>query len=197
MPGAVLFSRLAAAQRLGADQIWVVASERVPGLVRTGVESWWIDQVPGDAICNLNPYLPPVEVLAAGGLVLRAASGTPEVLCIYRNGVWDLPKGKLDEGEGLRTCALREVSEETGLQALADGPLLATTVHGYARRGAYHIKTTYWYCFTSTDLSFVPQTEEGITEIAWIPWHEAEPILGYPTLRGLMQRVRPVLRIGE
>ena len=128
--GAVLFRRLEAAQRLGPGQVLVVDSQRVPGLMRTGPESWWADHVPADALYNVDPYLPPVEVVAAGGVVLRKDSHSSDVLCIFRNGVWDLPKGKQAKGEDLRTCALREIKEETGLQDLVGGRLLATTVHG-------------------------------------------------------------------
>ncbi len=39
-----------------------------------------------------------------------------EILMIFRRGKWDLPKGKLDKGESLEACALREVEEETGLK---------------------------------------------------------------------------------
>src|SRR5215831_16424428 len=54
-------------------------------------------------------------IKAAGGLVLNDHE---EVLLIYRRNMWDLPKGKLDEGEKLRAAALREVQEETGLKNL-------------------------------------------------------------------------------
>ena len=46
---------------------------------------------------------------AAGGLIFNAQQ---ELLMIFRKGFWDLPKGKVDEGESLGDCALREVNEE-------------------------------------------------------------------------------------
>jgi len=52
-------------------------------------------------------------VLAAGGWVVNEKD---EILFIFRRGKWDLPKGKLDNGEKLEECAQREVREETGLQ---------------------------------------------------------------------------------
>ena len=54
-------------------------------------------------------------IKAAGGFVYTPEE---EILFIFRRGKWDLPKGKLDEGEDLPSCALREVEEETGLKAL-------------------------------------------------------------------------------
>ena len=53
--------------------------------------------------------------------VIEAAGGVVEKgnlnLLIYRQGRWDLPKGKLDKGERKRDCAIREVEEETGVRA--------------------------------------------------------------------------------
>src|SRR5215204_4522110 len=45
-------------------------------------------------------------IKAAGGLVVN---DDRHLLLIFRRGKWDLPKGKLDPGESLETCALREV----------------------------------------------------------------------------------------
>jgi len=47
---------------------------------------------------------------AGGGVVLNEKG---EFLVIQRNGVWDLPKGKMEKGEDFETTALREVEEET------------------------------------------------------------------------------------
>ena len=57
-------------------------------------------------------------IQAAGGVV---TNDREELLLIFRRGKWDLPKGKLDPGETLEACALRETSEETGLQHLQLG----------------------------------------------------------------------------
>ena len=154
---------------------------------------WQADYVPLDAFLNINPYLEPREITAAGGLILRAGVDAMELLLIHRNGAWDLPKGKLDPGETLATCARREVEEETGAVLLQAGPLLATTTHGYERNNEFKVKTSYWFAFQSRSKSFVPQTMEGITRVAWVPWNDAENCLGYASLRNLLRRVRKVM----
>ena len=53
------------------------------------------------------------EIIAAGGLVFNEDG---DLLMIFRRGRWDLPKGKLDDGEQIEDCAVREVKEETGLR---------------------------------------------------------------------------------
>ena len=54
-------------------------------------------------------------IKAAGGLVYNQEN---KLLMIFRNGKWDLPKGKLEEGESIENCAIREVEEECGISNL-------------------------------------------------------------------------------
>lgn len=154
---------------------------------------WHADHVPCNAFLNIDPYCEPNEIVAAGGLVLRTGTDLMELLLIHRNGVWDLPKGKQDANETLEVCARREVEEETGASLLQTGPLIVTYMHGYERNNTYHVKTTYWYAFQSSSTALVPQSGEGITRVAWVPWQDAEAGLGYAGLRNMLGRVRPVM----
>ncbi len=106
------------------------------------------------------------EVDAAGGVVENAAG---EVLLICRNGLWDLPKGHREAGEDIEVTALREVEEECGI-ACTPGTLICVTDHTYHRDGKFVLKHTYWYRMKyHGTASASPQTEEGITEIRWLP----------------------------
>ncbi|MCC8062332.1 MAG: NUDIX hydrolase [Rikenellaceae bacterium] len=106
----------------------------------------------------------PVE--AGGGLVV---SPRGEVLMIFRNGRWDLPKGKLEPGEEIAECAVREVEEECGISNLKLGKLLTRTYHLYELNGRWILKRTTWYAMKNDgDGELVPQVEEGITDIRWI-----------------------------
>ena len=67
-------------------------------------------------------------VQAAGGMVKNEKN---ETLLIFRRGKWDLPKGKLDKGESLEECAVREVEEETGLKNVKLVSPLIITYHTY------------------------------------------------------------------
>jgi 8-oxo-dGTP pyrophosphatase MutT (NUDIX family) len=103
---------------------------------------------------------------AAGGLVSNQEN---KVLMIFRNGKWDLPKGKLELGECIESCAIREVEEECGVSGLEICNKLLDTFHTYDLKGEKILKKTYWYnmsCSFSGDL--IPQTEEGITEVCWV-----------------------------
>jgi hypothetical protein len=81
-------------------------------------------------------------IMAGGGLVQNEKN---EVLLIFRRGKWDLPKGKLDKGESIEDCAIREVQEETGLLNISlEGPLM-TTYHTYHEGSRYILKESHWY----------------------------------------------------
>jgi ADP-ribose pyrophosphatase YjhB (NUDIX family) len=102
---------------------------------------------------------------AAGGVVHDESNAR---LFIYRFGKWDLPKGKIEKSESTIGAALREVTEETGLQSPQILAELPSTYHIYEHKGKKVLKRTYWYSMKYTGSGKpVPQTEEGITEAKW------------------------------
>lgn len=109
-------------------------------------------------------------VRAAGGVVLR----NDRLLFIFKNGKWDLPKGKADAGETIENTAIREVQEECGINDLTITKKLLSTYHIYkspytASSGEYFLKKTVWFEMKySGNSSGVPQSDEGITEVRWL-----------------------------
>ena len=121
-------------------------------------------------------------VIAAGGLVLNEKK---KILMIFRRGKWDLPKGKLDKGETLEECAVREVEEETGLQQVKLLSPLVITYHTYHEGARFILKESHWYNMkVSGEQKLVPQTEEGIHEIKWVTNKEAQNLFQecYPSV---------------
>ena len=113
-------------------------------------------------------------VKAAGGLVQNEKK---ELLMIFRRGKWDLPKGKLDNGETLEQCAVREVEEETGLKEVQLLNPLLTTFHTYLEGSKFILKESYWYTMkVEGKQNLQPQTEEDILEIKWVTAKEAEKL---------------------
>lgn len=123
-----------------------------------------------------------VFVAAAGGAVVDEAG---RLLMIKRLGLWDLPKGKVDPGEGMEEAALREVREECGLEHLRILRQLPSTWHTYERKGRQHLKRTDWFLMQgSATERLVPQAEEDIEEVCWVTAAEVGRLRGssYPSL---------------
>jgi 8-oxo-dGTP pyrophosphatase MutT (NUDIX family) len=103
---------------------------------------------------------------AGGGLVYN---NNGDVLFIFRNGKWDLPKGGCDKGEEIEDCSIREVEEETGVQNLKITRKLQKTYHIFKRNGVYRLKITHWFEMTTNfEGTPTPQAEEGIEKVAWL-----------------------------
>lgn len=130
------------------------------------------------------------HIEAAGGLVRNTLG---EVLFIHRLGKWDLPKGKLEEGEEIRECALREVEEECSLTGHTIIEEFPSTYHTYTMGETPVMKRTYWYLMRvegRPDLA--PQTEEDITETIWLKeadWKQVEQNT-YPSIKSLLETYR-------
>jgi 8-oxo-dGTP pyrophosphatase MutT (NUDIX family) len=121
-------------------------------------------------------------IQAGGGLVQNE---TGDLLFILRRGKWDLPKGKLDPGESIDQCSIREVMEETGLNQVKLGKLITRTNHAYDENGKHFLKETHWFNMTANQKQpLVPQQEEQITELRWTSEKELAKITRntYPSI---------------
>ena len=107
-----------------------------------------------------------IPVNKAGGGLVYNKNG--DVLFIFRNGKWDLPKGGTDKGEEIEDTAMREVEEETGVNGLSISKKLQKTYHIFKRNGVYKLKITHWFEMQST-YDGIPfgQAEEGIEKVEW------------------------------
>ncbi len=133
-----------------------------------------IRKLQNNEVDGVNLYAPDLEkgwvlflqnldiIPAAGGLVLNPKK---EVLFIYRNNIWDLPKGWIEKSESIETAAIREVEEECGIFNLVILKKLTTTYHIYNQNGI-KLKETHWFLMQSDyNKELVPQLEEGITAV--------------------------------
>ena len=125
---------------------------------------------------------------AAGGMVFNPKG---ELLMMLRRGQWDMPKGKLDEGETIEACAVREVEEETGISNLKLNAKLQTTYHTYSFQGRTVLKPSHWFkmeCTGTEDL--VPQAEEDITALRWVNKVEAAALANqsFPSIREMIEK---------
>lgn len=129
---------------------------------------------------------------AGGGVVCRETEkGGIEVVLIKRRGLWDLPKGKKEDGESARECAIREVSEEIGVLKPGIEHFLTDTYHEYREGEKLIGKITHWYLMTLADSAaeFIPQTDEQIEEVQWMPIKIASEVVGYSNLKKVLKEV--------
>jgi len=108
-----------------------------------------------------------------------------EVVVIHRPGRedWSFPKGKLDPGETLEECALREVTEETGLECRTVRFIGSTAYRD--RRG--RAKTVAYWLMEPLKGEFEPSGE--VDELRWVEASEASQILTYSRDRELLAAV--------
>ena len=126
------------------------------------------------------------NVIAGGG---KAYNDKNEILFIYRNDKWDLPKGKTEGKESIEETAVREVEEETGVKGLKITKPLPTTYHIFKRNGKHRIKITYWFEMkTSFKGQLFPQEKEGITQVEWLDANASQKALdnSYANIRILV-----------
>ncbi|MEU3650668.1 NUDIX hydrolase [Lentzea sp. NPDC034063] len=111
---------------------------------------------------------------AAGAVLWRDADGNVEVAVVHRQRYddWSLPKGKLDHGETIPACAVREIKEETGFSCVLGRHLRQVS---YSVKGVP--KTVDYYAAQAVSGSFVPNEEVDV--LRWLPIAEATELLTY------------------
>lgn len=140
------------------------------------------------------------EVFKSAFKVIEAAGGAviskEKLLIIFRREKWDLPKGKIDEGESPEVAAVREVAEECGIAGHKIEKELPPTFHLYLLQGKkdkWIFKKTFWFEMSyDGELTGIPQTEEDITEVTWISTKNLDEIIKntYANLKPIFQIYR-------
>jgi 8-oxo-dGTP pyrophosphatase MutT (NUDIX family) len=157
-----------------------------------GAEGGGIINTPEMEVLNaLKQHLTLVQ--AAGGLVLTP---NQNVLLIFRRGKWDLPKGKLDDGEALDVCAIREVEEETGLTHIHLKEKLLITYHTYYEKDEHILKETHWYLMhVQNEQELIPQTDEDIEKCEWISFENLNTYMQntHPSIIDVVNKAKEIL----
>ena len=127
-----------------------------------------------------NSFIPAFRLIQAGGGVVVRNS---KLLFIFRNEKWDLPKGKIDDGETPEQAAIREVAEECGITGHSILRQLPSTYHIYQSPykndfGKWILKKTFWFemAYSGTE-NGTPESGENITEIRWFCREELGEIM--------------------
>jgi len=125
-------------------------------------------------------------ILAGGAVVTRVHPERGiEVVIIHRKRYddWTLPKGKVEAGESLPACAVREVHEETGVTIRLGVPLDSIS---YEAGNAGPKKVDYWGGVVLDSVRRAPDAEVDV--VSWLPIRAALGRLTYSHDHFLVQQ---------
>lgn len=129
-----------------------------------------------------------IEAVSCGGVVIHRG----KVLLLYKNQNgrymgWVMPKGTIEEGETFKQTALREVKEETNVNAEIIKYIGKTQ---YSFRGSNDIvnKTVHWFLMITDSFYCRPQAEEFFVDVGFYKPHEAYYLLKFHDERQIMKR---------
>jgi 8-oxo-dGTP pyrophosphatase MutT (NUDIX family) len=122
---------------------------------------------------------------SAGAVLVRRLRGRWWLAAIRPGGkpagTWALPKGNVGRGESPEATALREVTEETGLEGTSHRKL-GDVRYVYTRRGQRIFKVVSFYLVRYRrgridDVS--SRFRHEVAEARWLPLEEAPKLLAY------------------
>ena len=136
---------------------------------------------------------------SAGGVLVRRFHGRWWLAAIRpggkKAGVWALPKGNVGKGEAPEATAIREVAEETGVDALSTGKL-GDVRYVYTRGGARIFKIVSFFLLRSRSGrigDIPPRFRHEVEEVRWLPLEDAPRLLAYGGERDMARKALAVL----
>jgi 8-oxo-dGTP pyrophosphatase MutT (NUDIX family) len=114
-----------------------------------------------------------------------------------REGTWALPKGNIGPGESPEATAVREVTEETGLEGVSHGKL-GDVKYVYTRRGGgervFKIVSFYLLRYRSGRIgNILPAMEIEVAEARWLPLEDGPRLLAYGGEREMARKALAAL----
>jgi 8-oxo-dGTP pyrophosphatase MutT (NUDIX family) len=133
---------------------------------------------------------------SAGGVLVRRLSGRWMVAAIRPGGkpqgLWALPKGRIDPGERGEETALREVAEETGARGRSLGKL-GDVRYTFTWEGERIFKVVSFFLvrYEGGRLGDLPpEFRHEVAEVRWLPLEDAPRLLAYGGERQMAQRAK-------
>lgn len=129
--------------------------------------------------------------VSAGGVVVKREDSIL-VLLARRGRDWQLPKGLVEEGERIEETAVREVREETGIDARIIKPL-GKINYWYYREGVRVYKTVHFFLMEAMGGS-TEEHDSEMDEVRWFGIDEALNVIGYRNEKDLIEKAKRELR---
>lgn len=133
------------------------------------------------------------KAVSAGGIVYRkGAEGIDVVVCGRdSDGVWGLPKGTPDAGESIEETAVREVTEETGLEVrIVDK--VGTVEYWFARDGTRYHKWVHHYLMEATG-GDTSRHDVEYDRVEWLPVEDAMKRLSFKNEAAIVAKAREMV----
>lgn len=144
-----------------------------------------------------KPKIPTELQVSAGGVVYRKKAAGVDVALIKVGPIirWQLPKGLVDEGETPEEAAVREVREETGLEAKIEAPLEKIEywyVSGAKIRKVRYHKFVHFYLMQYRS-GKTDEHDKEVLEARWVPIVDAIRMLSFKSERELVKKARQTI----
>ena len=139
--------------------------------------------------------------ISSGGIVFRAVGATHEVALIRvtRSGgdeAWALPKGWVEKGEDLERAAVREVREETGLEAKILRKLGEITYDFYSKADRSPVSKTVHFFLLEYLNGETDDHDDEVEEARWFPIEDAVRTLTYKNERAILEKAALLIQGG-
>jgi 8-oxo-dGTP pyrophosphatase MutT (NUDIX family) len=137
---------------------------------------------------------------SAGGVLVRRLKGRWMLGAIRPRGrrpaVWALPKGIIDEGERPEETAIREVEEETGVQARLVRKLGDVRyVYTWAGERVFKVVSFYLVRYSRGRLGDLePSMRVEVEDARWLPLEDAPKLLAYKGEREMAEKALAFIR---
>ncbi len=106
--------------------------------------------------------------------------------------VWTLPKGTPEEGETPEQTAVREVREETGIEAEIIGPLEDITYWFVSAQDRARFRKTVHYFLMRAIGGDTNEHDHEVEEVRFVPVDEAPRLVSYPSDRKVLKRLSEI-----
>ncbi|MEO5953683.1 MAG: NUDIX hydrolase [Chloroflexia bacterium] len=136
---------------------------------------------------------------SAGGVVFRVLPGGKgwEIAIVkrtrYINESWSLPKGHIEKGETREQAAIREVKEESGVDA---SPLFSLgEIEYYFRKEGDRIRKIVYYYMMETINGELGGPNSEVAEARWVNINEVRSLLSYDRDKDVVTKALVELRV--